>query len=182
MQDIFCVAVFLHRSVQNLVWNICLLTEFANQIWRGKLFPVQMINWQQVEVTVSLKTSNACVWQNDEFPAKRCVRSCHSSRHLTIFFFSNLSNYHELVQSGGKGTSFVGVCKLHLNIHTLLKVPSDIYRHVHVHCSLSNSSITKCGSECNWCAHFPFKFNGNVNDLFNSDAVDNHVRPKLFGL
>ena len=32
IEDIFCVAVFLHRSVQNLVWNICLLTEFANQI------------------------------------------------------------------------------------------------------------------------------------------------------
>ena len=32
------IAVFLHRSVQNLVWNICLLTEVANQIWRGKLF------------------------------------------------------------------------------------------------------------------------------------------------
>ena len=33
IQDIFCVAVFLHRSVQNqIVWNICLLTEFANQI------------------------------------------------------------------------------------------------------------------------------------------------------
>ena len=39
IQDIFCIAVFLHRSVQNLAWNICLLTEFANQIWRGKLFP-----------------------------------------------------------------------------------------------------------------------------------------------
>ena len=42
IQDIFCVAVFLHRSVQNLVWNICLLTEFASQIWRGKLFPASM--------------------------------------------------------------------------------------------------------------------------------------------
>ena len=29
IQDIFCVAVFLHRIVQNLVWNICLLTEFC---------------------------------------------------------------------------------------------------------------------------------------------------------
>ena len=42
IQDVFCVAVFLHRSVQNLVWNICLLTEFANQIWRGKLFPATL--------------------------------------------------------------------------------------------------------------------------------------------
>ena len=40
IQDIFCVAVFLHRSVQNVVWNVCLLTEIANQIWREKLFPV----------------------------------------------------------------------------------------------------------------------------------------------
>ena len=42
IQDIFCVAGFLHRSVQNLVWNICLLTESANQIRRGKLFPVHV--------------------------------------------------------------------------------------------------------------------------------------------
>ena len=38
IQDIFCVALFLHISVQNLVWNICLywLNKFAiNQIWRG---------------------------------------------------------------------------------------------------------------------------------------------------
>ena len=42
IQHIFCdKAVFLHRNVQNLVWNICLLTEVANQIWRGKLFPAQ---------------------------------------------------------------------------------------------------------------------------------------------
>ena len=47
IQDIFCVAVFLHRSVQNLVWNICLLTEIANQIWRGKLFPaVIFAGWE----------------------------------------------------------------------------------------------------------------------------------------
>ena len=43
IQGIFCVAVFLQgftfRSGQNFVWNICLLTEFTNQIWRGKLFP-----------------------------------------------------------------------------------------------------------------------------------------------
>ena len=47
IQDIFCIAVFLHRSVQNLAWNICLLTEFANQIWRRKLFPVL---WQKLVV------------------------------------------------------------------------------------------------------------------------------------
>ena len=44
IQDIFCVAVFLHRSVQNLVWNICLLTEFANQNLKRKIIPCSNSN------------------------------------------------------------------------------------------------------------------------------------------
>ena len=40
IQNIFCVADFLHRSVQNFIWNIYPSAEIANQIWGGKLFPV----------------------------------------------------------------------------------------------------------------------------------------------
>ena len=39
IQNIFCVAVFFHRSVQNFIWNIYPSAEIANQIWGGKLFP-----------------------------------------------------------------------------------------------------------------------------------------------
>ena len=39
IQNIFCVAVFFHRSVQNFLWNIYPSAEIANQIWGGKLFP-----------------------------------------------------------------------------------------------------------------------------------------------
>ena len=38
IQNIFCVAVFFYRSVQNFIWNIYPSAEIANQIWRGKLF------------------------------------------------------------------------------------------------------------------------------------------------
>ena len=62
IQDMFCVAVFLHRSVQNLVWNICLLTESANQIWRGKLFPGSVMSsvslYIQFTATKNCKSSN----------------------------------------------------------------------------------------------------------------------------
>ena len=61
IQDIFCGAVFLHRSVPNLVWNICLLTEFANQIWCGKLFPVVSCN----ELCFYLKNSHYGLWMSD---------------------------------------------------------------------------------------------------------------------
>ena len=40
IQNIFCVAVFFHRSVHNFIWNIYPSAEIANQIWGGKLFPV----------------------------------------------------------------------------------------------------------------------------------------------
>ena len=39
IQNIFYVAVFFHRSVQNFNWNIYPSAEIANQIWGGKLFP-----------------------------------------------------------------------------------------------------------------------------------------------
>ena len=39
IQNIFCVAVFFHRSVQNFIWNIYPSAEIANHIWGGKLFP-----------------------------------------------------------------------------------------------------------------------------------------------
>ena len=39
IQNIFCVAVFFHRSVQNFIWNIYPSADIANQIWGGKLFP-----------------------------------------------------------------------------------------------------------------------------------------------
>ena len=45
IQNIFCVAVFFHRSVQNVqnfIWNIYPSAEIANQIWGGKLFPVNV--------------------------------------------------------------------------------------------------------------------------------------------
>ena len=41
-----------------------------------------MINWRYVDV--GLQTSNARARQNDEFPAKRRVRSRHSARHPAI--------------------------------------------------------------------------------------------------
>ena len=40
IQNVFCLAVFFHRSVQNFIWNIHPSAEIANQIWGGKLFPV----------------------------------------------------------------------------------------------------------------------------------------------
>ena len=39
IQNIFCVAVFFHRSVENFIWNIYPSAEIANQNWGGKLFP-----------------------------------------------------------------------------------------------------------------------------------------------
>ena len=39
IQNIFCVAVYFHRTVQNLIWNIYPSAEIANQIWGRKLFP-----------------------------------------------------------------------------------------------------------------------------------------------
>ena len=39
IQNIYCVAVFSHRSVHKFIWNIYPWAEIANQIWRGKLFP-----------------------------------------------------------------------------------------------------------------------------------------------
>ena len=39
-----------------------------------------MIHWRYVEVGVK----NACAWQNNEFPAKRCMHSHRSSGHQTI--------------------------------------------------------------------------------------------------
>ena len=39
-QNFFCLAVFLHRSVQNFIWNNCPPTQTANQLWGRKVFPV----------------------------------------------------------------------------------------------------------------------------------------------
>ena len=63
IQDIFCVADFLHRSIQNLVWKICLMTEFANQIWRGKLFPAMTQNINtEVQTDKTLKHKQMKQW------------------------------------------------------------------------------------------------------------------------
>ena len=63
IQDMFCVAGFLHRSVQNLVWNICLWTESANQIRRGKLFPAIVFFGGQLLV-VSFSTQTTCIYSS----------------------------------------------------------------------------------------------------------------------
>ena len=44
IQNIFCVAVLFHRSVQNFIWNVYPSAEIANQIWGGKLFPDPIIS------------------------------------------------------------------------------------------------------------------------------------------
>ena len=43
IQNIFCVAVFFHRSVQNSIWNIHPSAEIAIQIWGGKWFPAYFV-------------------------------------------------------------------------------------------------------------------------------------------
>ena len=43
-----------------------------------------MIIWRKAEVVV--KTSNACAWQNDEFLAKRCVRSQLRLNYLELAY------------------------------------------------------------------------------------------------
>ena len=66
IQDIFCVAVFLHRSVQNLVWNICLLTESANQIWRGELVPDWHTLWKDIKVKITNVHISISMWYQTE--------------------------------------------------------------------------------------------------------------------
>ena len=75
IQNIFCVAVFFHRSVQNFIWNIYPSAEIANQIWGGKL----SLFYIYVDKTESLSTcrifskllfcsqycrQSACRWQH----------------------------------------------------------------------------------------------------------------------
>ena len=45
IQNILCVAVSFHRSVQNFIWNIYPSAEIANQIWRRKIIPCRYGYW-----------------------------------------------------------------------------------------------------------------------------------------
>ena len=74
IQNIFCVAVFFHRSVQNFIWNIYPSAEIANQIWGGKLFPVKFNlvlkcfwqrgqkrrHWRELVFFICPSPTNAC--------------------------------------------------------------------------------------------------------------------------
>ena len=47
---------------------------------------------------VGVKTSNACAWQNIDFPAKWCARSCRSAMHLTVCW-SGIVGVHVAIKS-----------------------------------------------------------------------------------
>ena len=59
IQNIFCVAVFFHTSVQNFIWNIYPSAEIANQIWGGKLFPAGKLNSKSMQYTIFVMYSNS---------------------------------------------------------------------------------------------------------------------------